>query len=120
MHIELLDISSSVFDIPGNAFTIRRTMAIIDNSNLVRYKFVLAGDIISINVSLIALCLICVFFWQRWQLAQAKNHTIATSLLLFVSRAQEAVYSSRLTMTPELRYFFPLHSGSDCVTSRQR
>ena len=60
-------------------------MAIVDNSNLVRRKFLLPGEIISINVSLVALSLIAVFFCQRWQHAQARNHTIATSLLLFVS-----------------------------------
>ncbi|KAF2166057.1 hypothetical protein M409DRAFT_23785 [Zasmidium cellare ATCC 36951] len=57
-------------------------MAVISDTNAVKDRFLLPGDIISLLTSLISLPIIAVFFYQRLQNACHRNITMASVTLL--------------------------------------
>lgn len=71
--------------------------AVISDSNAVKSKFLLPGEIVSLVTSMISLPIMAIFFWQRWLQAKQKTFTAASCTLLLVSEDPQHVRETGLT-----------------------
>jgi hypothetical protein len=60
--------------------------AVISDNNIVKTKFLLPGEIVSLVTSMLSLPVIAIFFWQRLLQARHTSFTAASCTLLLVRR----------------------------------
>ncbi|KAI5361532.1 hypothetical protein Slin15195_G126470 [Septoria linicola] len=88
-------------------------MGLISEHAIVRTRFVLSVEVVSLTLSLVAITLICFFIWERLKDTQVKHHSIA-SVTCLLSYASSLLFIVAVTSLTHLR-LEPTHSVCDAI-----